>query len=186
VPARGLPQAILGLIVDAEDALQELNRARVHGIDATMPPEADFVNYELDESQKLVIREICGDYGLELPKVGYEHIGKLLTLLGEPDVEFDGDLVMNSLDVPGWEREDEHDPQRASEARLQSAIAYEKWERAVKARNDMVTESIRNHGSDVEAFDFDWNASRGSLGLAGVIPEDGRVNYLDRVCPEFG
>ncbi|SDH33811.1 hypothetical protein [Microbacterium sp. 77mftsu3.1] len=170
-----VPQEILELIVDTEEALQTLNEAIVHEIDATMPAEADFVNYELDDTNHLVIREVLGDYGLEIPQTGYEHIGESLRLLGEPYVDFDGDLVMNSLDVFGWEREEEYDPLRDNQARLERAIAYERWKRTATKRQGVAIEAIRNHGGkDIEAFDFAWDQATRTLSLAAIIRKDGR------------
>lgn len=171
----GLPTSILGLMVDVEEARQEWNSALIQEIDAAMPAEADFVNYELDSTQHLAIREVLGDYGVEIPKDGYEHISESLRLLGEPDVDFDGDLVLNSLGVFGWEREKEYDRQRDEAARVERAVAYEKWKLKAIVQQGVAIDAIRHHGAThVEALDFSWDPEKRRLSLAAVIGKDGR------------
>jgi len=171
----GLPSSILGLMVDVEEARQELNFALIQEIDAAMPAEADFVNYELDSTQHLVIREVLGDYGMKIPKEGYEHISESLRLLGEPDVDFDGDYVLNSLGVFGWEREEEYDRQRHDAARVERAVAYEKRKLKAIAQQGVAIDAIRDHGAtDIEAIDFAWDPEKRKLSLAAVIGKDGR------------
>jgi len=148
--------------------------ALIQEIDEAMPAEADFVNYETDSTNRLVIREVLDDYGMEISKDGYEHISESLRLLGEPYVDFDGDFVLNSLEVYGWERED-YDRQRDESARGERAVAYEKWKTKLIAHHGVAIDAIRRHGgTDVEAFDFAWDPERRRLSLAAVIGKDGR------------
>ncbi|WEG08646.1 hypothetical protein PU630_15585 [Microbacterium horticulturae] len=99
-------------------AEQRVKSALVELIDASMPADADIVNYELSPMRDhLVIREACGFYGAELDLRGFEHIDNALALLGSPYVDFDGDLVLNSLDEYGWERDMQYIQARAARSR---------------------------------------------------------------------
>ena len=57
-------------MVDVEEEQQELTSALIQEIDAAMPAEVDFVNYETNGMNRLFVRQALGDYGMETSKDG--------------------------------------------------------------------------------------------------------------------
>jgi len=57
-------------MVDVEEEQQELTSALIQEIDAAMPAEVDFVNYETNGMNRLFVRQALGGYGMETSKDG--------------------------------------------------------------------------------------------------------------------
>lgn len=169
--AGGAPAPIARLYAAANEAHERLSHALVTEIDATMPAEADFVNYDVHpDGTHLVISEALGEFGEDLGRAPFAHIDTILVQLGQPDADFDGDLVTNSLGEFGWERETPYDPARGAAATVEAAGVRSAWERAVTTQQKAVCDALGTlMGRDVEAFEFSWDAYIKALTLDVVI-----------------
>lgn len=168
-----------GLAAEVSAAREKMALALIRYIDASMPPEADFVNYKLtmDETY-LVISEALGEYGTDLDVSGFGHTADALRQLGQPYYHFDGDLVMvDSIDDFGWERTAPFDSQNAEIASADALAATEAWGRAVDTLQDSALRRVWELvPADVDALDVavsDWGDPTNA---AGAITAHGRLN----------
>jgi len=175
--------------VNAQDGLDSLNdeveRARemmttalLDAIDASMPAEADFVNYEVNDSDTgLVIREACGQYGEELDLQQFAPISVMLAQLGVPEFDFDGELVANELDDYGWERTQPFSADRIEGAMAAAARAMNDWTAAVKSLQDHALNEIwKRLPMRFDGLEFEWDADARCLCLVAAIGQEGRVD----------
>ena len=173
---RELPREVAFYYQLASDAREKMSSALLDEIDATMPAEADFVTYVVhEEGTHLVVDEAVGDYGIELPRYRFEHIDFKLSYLGMPYLDFDGDLVIDSRDEYGWERQSMWDEHRDTATRAAAESAREQWRAAITSQQRAAVDAIwALMPSSVEALDFMWDAFSRSLRLAAEIHADGR------------
>lgn len=172
------PEAVATIHPQTVTYRESLATFLIAEIDAAMPGEADFVNYEMSpEGTHLTISEALGEYGEELDKSPFAHIEATLVELGQPYGDFDGDLVINSLDDYGWERTQPYDPERDALARKAGDAAREKWRTAITAQQRAAIDAIWPLvDPTVDALDFSWDPDGQCLRLAAVIHPDGRTD----------
>lgn len=175
VPA---PEAVASLFPKAVEYRETMASLLITEIDAAMPGVADFVNYEMNEDgTHLTISEALSEWGEELDKEPFAHIEETLVQLGQPYGDFDGDLVINSVDDYGWERTQPYEPERDAAARAAAALAREKWVTAITAQQRAAINAIWPLVDPaVEALDFSWDSVGHCLRLAAVIHPDGRTD----------
>lgn len=172
------PSLITELYPKADAARDYMSLTLIDEIDATMPAEADFVNYVMNEDgSHLVIREAIGGFGEELDKAPFAHIDEVLEQLGQPYGDFDGDLVISSADDYGWERNRPYSKERDAESRQAAERARAKWQAAITAQQRAAIDSIWPLVDPaVEALDFSWDSQAHCMQLAAVIHPDGRTD----------
>ena len=175
VPA---PPAVTKLYSETDTAREYLAFKLLDEIDAAMPREADFVNYEMNNTgTHLIISEAIGGYGEELDLKPFSHIDEVLVQLGQPYGDFDGDLVINSVDDYGWERSQPYSAERDAEARQVGNDARAQWRKAIIAQQRTAIEAIWPLVDPaVQALDFSWNDEGQCMRLAAVIHPDGRTD----------
>lgn len=162
---------------EVESARELMTTALLDAIDASMPAEAEFVNYALNDSGTgLVIREACGQYGEELDLQPFAPIGVMLGQLGVPGLDFDGDLVVNDFDEYGWERTQRFSADRVEGALTAAFRAASHWTASVKSLQDHALNEIwKRLPRRFDGLEFEWDAEAGCLHLVAVIGKHGRV-----------
>lgn len=154
-----------------------MSRALVDEIDAAMPAEADFVNYEMAENgSHLIVREAVGRYGDELDKEPFAHIDEILLQLGQPYADFDDTFVLNSDGEYGWDREQPYSAERDADARQAGELARAQWRQAAIAQQRAAIQAIWPLVAPaVDSLDFSWDTGGQCMRLAAVIHSDGRT-----------
>lgn len=178
LPSPSPPAVVESMQQQAEIARESMTLALLDEIDATMPAEADFVNYEMHESgTHLVISEAIGDYGEELEKEPFAHVEEVLAQLGQPYLDFDGELVVSSVDDFGWERAQPYSPARDAQARRTGDVARARWRTAFIAQQRAVITAIWPLVDPAaDALDFSWDQEARCMRLAAIIHPDGRTD----------
>jgi len=170
--------ALIEAYPKADAARDYMSLKLIDEIDATMPPEADFVNYVLNaDGSHLVVREAVGGYGEELDRGPFAHIDEALEQLGQPYSDFDGDLVVSSVDDYGWERNSAHSDERDALAREAGDAARAQWQNAITAQQRAAIDAIWPLVDPaVQSLDFSWDTEARCMQLAAVIHPDGRTD----------
>lgn len=182
------PPSTLAVLQETTDATRaRLTVTLVGHIDASMPKAADFVNYRYHpENDHLEIFEACDDYGEWLDLAPFGHINTALRDLGRPYIDFDGDILINSLEDFGWERDVPHSPAREREAAATLDIARSDWQRAVTEQQAAaVTELRATMAAETEALDFAFDSKELVLSAAAVIGAEGRYDLSTDVKAEL-
>ena len=181
------PEILAGLQKLVEDAREWMSTALIHKIDATMPAVADLVNYEFaPDGTHLVVKDAMGEMGEDLDTKEFAHIDDALRELGQPYADFDGDLLVNSIDEMGWERTELWSQERDEAAREAADVALAHWnEQLSKQQTAALNAMWQFVGEDVEALDFSWDNFAKSLKLEAVIHSGGRTNLRGRTSPAW-
>lgn len=173
-----VPKAVEDLLAKADIAREYMSIALLEEIDATMPAEADFVNYEMNEAEThLIISEAIGGYGEELDRAPFAHIESTLVQLGQPYVHFDGDLVISSVDDYGWERDQPYSQARDAHAREAGEAARAQWRQAAILQQRGTIDAIwALVEANVSAIDLAWDEKGQCMRPVAVIHTDGRTD----------
>lgn len=187
IDASQIPQIFAALKKQLDDSRDSMSVALIHKIDATMPAVADLVNYDFaPDGTHLVVSEAIGDLGENLDLKPFAHIDDALRELGHPYADFDGDLLVNSLDEMGWERTQQWSPERDAAAREAAEVALRRWNEQLSQQQTAALNAMWQFvDEDVEALDFGWDNYTKALTLEAVIHSGGRTNIRGRTSPAW-
>jgi hypothetical protein len=172
------PESLAELRQTTDATRARLSAVLIDHIDASMPEDADFVNYEYHpDADHLRIYEACGYEGAWLDLKRFTHIDDALRELGKPYSDYDGDLLLSSLDDFGWERVDDYSAAHEQESAAALQIAREDWHRARDEQHDAAVAALREAmGEGIDALDFSFDVKARKLTVVGVIHAGGRCN----------
>lgn len=171
--------SLADLAADAADLRDEKAEAIAEYIDAAMPADTDYANYLLDpDTCRLRVLEACGDWGEEMDLAQFAHIDEALAELGEPYIDFDGDLLLNSLGDFGWERGKgvlfSQERLAAAEAKRQEVTR--KWVKVTEHVQTLATTTLRQQmGDHIEVLELRWDDEHRRMWVEAAIHQNGRT-----------